>query len=292
MRMTIRQFRQYIALAGAAATVALALSAILFGTLHTRAQRTEVIFLDVGQGDSVLIKTRYGQNILIDAGRDMRVLDRLGRNLSFFDRTLDMVIATHPDSDHIAGLVGVVERYHVKLMLDSGVVHDSAVFKALAEAVAQKQIPVRLVESRQTYELGEGMVLDVLYPNSSFAGQDIDDNNAASIIIKFSDKNIDYILTGDAPSEAEEELVALYGSHVGAEVLKAGHHGSNTSSSDLFLDSVAPEVVVIQVGADNRYNHPSHQVLKRFEKRALPVLRNDELGDIRFVSDGEFVEWR
>ncbi|MBI2050493.1 MAG: hypothetical protein HYT31_01665 [Parcubacteria group bacterium] len=120
----------------------------------------------------------------------------------------------------------------------------------------------------------------------------IEDNNAASIVVKFSDGDIDYILTGDAPAEVEDALVASYGDFLDAEVLKAGHHGSNTSSSDLFLDTVTPEVAVIQVGADNRYGHPNFRVLKRLEARHIPVLRNDELGDIRMVSDGEVVEWR
>ncbi|MBI2636705.1 MAG: hypothetical protein HYW81_00735, partial [Parcubacteria group bacterium] len=148
------------------------------------------------------------------------------------------------------------------------------------------------VESRQTYELGEGVVLDVLFPDQSFVGRDIEDNNAASIIVKFSDGDIDFILTGDAPQAVEDELAARYGDYLDAEVLKAGHHGSNTSSSDLFLDTVTPEVAVIQVGADNRYGHPNFRVLKRLEARHIPVLRNDELGDIRMVSDGEFVELR
>jgi len=185
-----------------------------------------------------------------------------------------------------------LERYSVGVLLDPGVVHDSAVFEALQEVVSRKQIPIRYVESRQTYELGAGVVLDVLFPSRSFVGKHIDDNNAASIIVKFSDGDIDFILTGDAPAEVENELAARYGAYLDAEVLKAGHHGSNTSSSDIFLDAVTPEVAVIQVGADNPYNHPNFRVLKRFEARRIPILRNDELGDIRLVSDGEFVEWR
>ncbi|MEK7189328.1 MAG: MBL fold metallo-hydrolase [Patescibacteria group bacterium] len=289
--MTIKGFRHIISFTAAVASVTVILTAVLFVRTHARSQQTEVIFLDIGQGDSVLIKTRYGQNILIDGGRDNRVLDRLGRNLPFFDRRLDMVIATHPDADHIAGLVPVLARYDVGLVLDPGVTHDSAVFEALYNVINQKQIPVRYVESRQTYELGEGITLDVLYPNRSFVGKDIEDNNVASIIVKFTDHEIDYMLTGDAPSEVENALVASYGKYLDAEVLKAGHHGSDTSSSDLFLDAVAPEVAVIQVGADNRYGHPSFRVLNRLKARNIPVLRNDELGDITLATDGETVEW-
>lgn len=290
--MILKHFKQIIILTSGVVVIFFALTIILFISIHARSQQTEVIFLDVGQGDSVLIKTKYGQNILIDGGRDNRVLDRLGRNLSFFDRRFDMVIATHPDSDHIAGLIPVLERYDVDLILDPGVIHDSSVFEALQEVIRRKQILVRYVESRQTYEFGEGIILDVLFPDHSFVGKDINDNNAASIIIKFSDGEIDYIFTGDAPFEVEDQLVAIYGVYLDSEVLKIGHHGSKTSSSDLFLDAVAPEVYVIQVGKDNRYNHPNFRVLRRLMDRNIPILRNDQMGDIRLVSDGEFVELR
>jgi len=268
------------------------LTIVLFAGVNTREGTTEVIFLDVGQGDSVLIKTKYGQNILIDGGRDNRVLDRLGRNLSFFDRKFDMVIATHPDSDHIAGLIPVLERYEVDLILDPGVIHDSSVFRAMHEVINKKDIPIKYIESRQTYEFGEDITLDVLFPNKSFVGKDIEDNNAASIIIKFSDGEIDYIFTGDAPKEVEDELVALHGEYLDSEVLKIGHHGSITSSSNLFLDAITPEVAVIQVGKDNRYNHPNFRILRNLQNKNIPVLRNDEMGDIKLISDGEIVELR
>ncbi|MBI4122724.1 MAG: MBL fold metallo-hydrolase [Parcubacteria group bacterium] len=290
--MTLKRFKYIIALTAGAAGVSVALSVVLLVAANARSSQTEVIFLDVGQGDGVLIKTRYGQNILIDGGRDNRILDRLGRNLSFFERSFDLVIATHPDSDHIAGLVPVLERYDVGLLLDPGVVHDSSVFEALRDVIAQKRTPVRYVASRQTYELGEGVVLDVLFPNKSFVGQTIADNNAASIVVKFSDGEIDYVFTGDAPTEVEDALVAAVGDGLDAEVLKIGHHGSHTSSSDLFLDAVMPEIAVIQVGKDNPYGHPAFRVLKRLESRRIPVLRNDYAGDIKLVSDGMFVELR
>jgi beta-lactamase superfamily II metal-dependent hydrolase len=203
-----------------------------------------------------------------------------------------MVIATHPDSDHIAGLIPVLERYDVDLLLDPGIIHDSSVHEAFNEVIEQKQIPVTYIESRHTYDLGEDVILDVLFPNKSFVGKDIDNNNAASIIIKFTDGEIDYVFTGDAPADVENQLVALHGVYLDSEVLKIGHHGSDTSSSDIFLDMITPEVAVIQVGKDNRYNHPNFRVLRSLQDRNIPVLRNDELGDIKLLSDGEFVEWR
>ena len=290
--MILKHLKQITALTAGACAISLTLTIVLFFSLHARAQHTEVIFLDIGQGDSILIKTKYGQNILIDGGKDNKVLDRLGRNMSFFDRKLDIVIATHPDADHIGGLVSVLARYDVGLFLDPGVVHDSSVYGALWDAIRQKNIPIQYVSSQEQYQLGESVLLDVLYPNHSFVGQDIEDNNRASIVAKFSDGEIDYMLTGDAPIEVENELVAEYGNYLQAEVLKLGHHGSKTSSGDLFLDAVNPEAAIVSAGKDNQFGHPNFRVIKNLRDRRIEVLRTDETGDIRLISDGEYVELR
>jgi len=288
--MILKHLKQIIFLVAGAACVSVILCVVLFIGIRARTGQSEVIFLDVGQGDSILIKTKYGQNILIDGGKDNKVLDRLGRNLSFFDRKLDMVIATHPDADHIGGLVSVLERYDVDLLLDPGVVHDSSMYEAMWDIVREKQIPVQYVSQRQIYEFGDDIIMDILYPNHDLIGKDIDDNNLASIVAKFSDGKIDYMLTGDAHIETEDELVALFGSHLDSEVLKAGHHGSKSSSGELFLDAVNPEVAVISCGRNNKFGHPTFRVLKNLRDRGIKVLRTDEIGDVRLVSDGEYVE--
>ena len=290
--MILKHLKQIIFLAAGAASVSVILCVILFVGIRARSNQTEVIFLDIGQGDSTLIKTKYGQNILIDGGKDNKVLDRLGRNLSFFDRKLDMVIATHPDADHIGGLISVLERYNVDLLLDPGVVHDSSMYEAMWDIVKEKQIPVQYVSERLIYEFGDNILMDVIYPNHDLVGKDIDDNNLASIVAKFSDGKIDYMLTGDAHIETEDELVALFGSYLESEVLKAGHHGSKTSSGELFLNAVRPEVAVVSCGRNNKFGHPSFRVLKNFRDRGISVLRTDEIGDVRLVSDGEYVELR
>lgn len=290
--MSLKRLKHIIALVAGATVISIMLAIVMFFSIRSRDKNTEVIFFDVGQGDSILIKTKYGQNILIDGGKDNRVLDRLGRNLSFFDRKIDIVIATHPDADHIGGLASVLERYDVGIILDSGVVHDSSIYGALWNIVKDKKIPMRYIESEQVYELGEQMELDILYPNISFAGKDIDDNNLASIVAKFFDGEIDYMLTGDAPSEVENELIKTYGARLESEILKAGHHGSDTSSSDEFLDTVKPEAAILSLGANNSYGHPKPRVINRLKQRNVQILRTDEMGDIRLVSDGEFVELR
>ncbi|PIQ79953.1 MAG: MBL fold metallo-hydrolase [Parcubacteria group bacterium CG_4_9_14_0_2_um_filter_41_8] len=290
--MLLKHLKRIIILISGATVLSCVLTVVLFFNIHARSGSAEIIFLDVGQGDSILIKTRYGQNILIDGGKDNRVLDRLGRNLSFFDHKLDMVIATHPDADHIGGLVSVLERYDVDLFLDPGIVHDSSMYEAMWSIINSKKIPVNYVSQRQIYEFGDNVILDVLYPNIDFVGKDIEDNNLASIVAKFSDNKIDAMLTGDAHIETENELVALYGSYLESEILKAGHHGSDTSSSEEFLDTVKPEVAILSVGADNSYGHPKPRTINRLKARLITILRTDETGDIRLVSDGEYVELR
>ena len=290
--MILKHLKQIIFLVAGATSVSVILCVILFVGIRARSNQTEVIFLDIGQGDSTLIKTKYGQNILIDGGKDNKVLDRLGRNLSFFDRKLDMVIATHPDADHIGGLISVLERYNVDLLLDPGVVHDSSMYEAMWDIVKEKQIPVQYVSERLIYEFGDNILMDVIYPNHDLVGKDIDDNNLASIVAKFSDGKIDYMLTGDAHIETEDELVEIFGSYLESEVLKAGHHGSKSSSGELFLNAVRPEVAVISCGRNNKFGHPTFRVLKNFRDRGVRVLRTDEIGDVRLVSDGEYVELR
>ena len=287
--MTIKRYKQLISLVAGLAMIVLILTIRLYWQEHNK-PNVEVVFLDIGQGDSILIKTKYNQQILIDGGPDNKVLDRLGRNLPFYDHDLDIVIATHPDAEHVAGLVSVPERYKVGLFLGGGLVHDTAIYKALGEMVQQKQIPARFVASRQVYDLGDNLFLDILYPNTSFVGQDIKDNNNASIIAKLTDGEVDYLFTGDATVETESELIKAYGAYLNSEILKVGHHGSRTSTGDLFLQAVSPEAAVIQVGKQNRYGHPSAVILDRLGALNIPIFRNDELGDIKMVSDGESVE--
>ena len=287
--MTLKRYQQIIVLLTGLTLVIIVLTFILYWQARNK-PNVEVVFLDVGQGDSILIKTKYNQQILIDGGPDANVLGRLGRHLPFYDKDLDLVIATHPDADHIAGLVDVLKRYRVGLMLEPGLAHPTGIYQALQQEIAKKSITQHLVASRQIYDLGDNLFLDVLYPDTSFVGQDLEDANSASIVVRLTDGQIDYLFTGDAPIETEDKIAALYGSGLDSEILKLCHHRRKTSSSEPFLEAVAPEAAVISVGRDNRYGHPSLTILNRLKKLQIPVLRTDELGDIKLRSDGEYVE--
>ncbi len=241
--------------------------------------RLHVWFLDVGQGDAILIQTPSGQQILIDGGPSpSALLDQLGEVLPFWDRSLDMVILTHPDDDHMAGLIPLFDRYQVGKALDSLLPDswDGAAWLVTAEAAG-----VRREMVAPGMRLASGpTVLTVLSPLdcSKAAGNDL------SVVLRLEYGQSTMLLTGDAEQEAEQTM--LRGSMpLRADVLKVGHHGSNASTSPEFLAAVQPRLAVISVGAENRYGHPAPELLQRLQ--GIEVLRTDQRGRIELVSDGQ-----
>ena len=257
-----------------------------FWLTYQAVSELEVDFLDIGQGDAVLIKAPFGQNILIDGGPDNSVIKRLGENLPWWDKKIDLMILTHPHDDHATGLIEVIKRYKVKKILYTGVVHTSPNYLVWLELVRDRQIPLTIIDRPQKIILGKHCVLDILYPAKSLLGQTVNNLNNSSIVVKLIYEETKFLLTGDAEIEVEQELVES-NIDLTAQVLKAGHHGSDTSSSIEFLQAVKPEIVVIQVGIDNDFGHPSRRVIKRLERTGAQVLRNDLDGTVKLVSDGK-----
>ncbi|MFA5317995.1 MAG: MBL fold metallo-hydrolase [Patescibacteria group bacterium] len=245
-----------------------------------------VNFLDVGQGDAVLIQTPYDQNILIDGGdADSKILRQLPKFMPFWDREIDLMVLTHPHDDHVGGLVKVAERYKVKKILYTGVVHNSPAYLAWLAVVRDKNIPVTIIDRPQTIALGEDLKMEILYPFESLLNKEVENLNNSSIVAKLIYKNNSFLFSGDAEMEIEQELLGA-GIDLSADVFKAGHHGSDTSNSESFIDAVQPDYVIIQVGEDNDFGHPSLRVLKRFERIGAEVCRNDLDGWVQVVSDG------
>ncbi len=249
--------------------------------------RLHVAFLDVGQGDATLIQTPDGRQVLIDGGRyPSRVLAQLGQQMPFWDHSLDLVVATHPDDDHAAGLVSVVERYDVDGVMTNGATADDAGYAALLAAAKATGAPVLVARPGQTIDLGDGARLDILSAGGDASLAD----NDASIVARLTYGELSVLLTGDAGEAAEAALLAG-GQLAPTVVLKAGHHGANTSSGAAFLAAVRPQVVVISVGADNSYGHPAPAMLQRAAEVGATVLRTDEIGTIELISDGERMWW-
>lgn len=257
--------------------------------LYAWAQATDglvrVHMLGIGQGDAVLIMTATGNQILIDGGPDGTILSKLGEYLPSWDRDLDMVIATHKDSDHINGLIAVLERYEVSHIVHGLERSGTAVGRKWDASVAAEDALVTEGVSGVTIDIGASTSLEVLYPYASRAGTENKDANNNSIVIMLKHENVRMLLTGDAESPVERQLV-VDGAVVKADVLKAGHHGSKTSTTPEFLTAVGPQAVLISVGGNNRYGHPHLSVLERLEQFGIPYYRTDQKGDVTVTSDG------
>lgn len=264
--------------------LALVAAAVWLGVLGLPDGQLHVYFLDVGQGDAILIVAPDGRQILIDGGPSpTALLSELGAVLPFWDRHLDLVVLTHPDGDHITGLIPLLERYRVAQVLDTPLSEDATLAVSWLESL--KRAGIERIYAQRGMVLRVGAVqLTVLNPRAvPMTGTASDDNNNA-IVLRLDYGRSSVLLTGDAEQEAEADMIAA-GLPLPADVLKVGHHGSNGSSSAAFLAAVAPQIAVIQVGAQNTFGHPHPAVLARLS--AAQVLRTDQHGRIEMISDGK-----
>jgi len=238
-----------------------------------------VAVLDVGQGDAIFVQTPSGQQVLIDGGpSETALLPQLGRQMPFWDRSLDLVMLTHPDDDHVTGLVSVLERYRVKQVVHRPLELDSAVYELWRRLLAEEGARIHHGEEGLQLTLGEEVGLVVLHPGAELE----EGTNDNSVVIRVTYGQMSLLLTGDVTTNVEEKLMA--GQHVQSMLLKVAHHGSCGSTSQTFLDAVAPQLAVISVGAENRFDHPCADVVERLE--GIPTYRTDEHGTVEIISDG------
>jgi competence protein ComEC len=279
--MSFKLYKILLILGIAAVIVAM----LLFWLSYRTPKDLEVDFLDVGQGDAILIKTSSGQNILIDGGSDKSVIKRLGENLSWWDKQIDLMILTHPHDDHVTGLIDVLKRYKVKKILYTGVVHDAPNYLTWLNLVHDKKISLTIIDKKQTINLSEDAKMEILYPDQSLLNKNLADLNDSSIVIKLIHGKNKFLLTGDA-SENVEKILLTNGADLSADVLKVAHHGSQYSSSQEFLEKVKPLTAVIMVGKDNDFGHPSLRTIMRLKRAGAEIFRTDEKGTIKIFSDG------
>ncbi|MEK7202806.1 MAG: ComEC/Rec2 family competence protein [Patescibacteria group bacterium] len=251
-------------------------------------RQMEVDFLDVGQGDAILIKTSGGQNVLIDGGPDRRIIKRLGENLNWWDGQIDLMVLTHPHDDHVSGLIDVIKKYRVKKIIYSGVVSNSPNYLAWLKLVLDKKINLTIINRPQIIKLSDGCQLEIIYPQESLLGLEMGNLNNSSLIIRMVYGKTKFLFVGDAEEQVE---VKLLNSKVDltADVLKVGHHGSDTSSGQRFLEKINPRIAVIEVGKDNTFGQPNLRIIKRLERLGAKVLRTDQLGTIKLFSDQQKV---
>ncbi|MBQ7799267.1 MAG: MBL fold metallo-hydrolase [Oscillospiraceae bacterium] len=245
-----------------------------------------VHFIDVGQGDSALISCG-GVNILIDAGENNKGDEVLLKLKELNIECLDYVIGTHAHSDHIGGLDTVLNGVEVKNIILSDLpdklIPNTKTYSDLLDAIVENEVNLIAAEVGASYKIGEGKLTLLAPVNNKYS-----DLNDWSIVARFEFGQTRFLFTGDAEEGAEEDI--LYGgADLAATLLKAGHHGSSTSSSQKFLDAVDPEIVVISVGEGNSYGHPNTEALTRFASIGAEVYRTDIDGDITAVSDGKTI---
>ncbi len=238
----------------------------------------KVTFFDVGQGDAIFIETPQGHQILIDGGPGKKVVDKVGKALPFWDKSIDLMILTHPDADHITGLVGVLEQYKVENVLWTGVRADTNIFAAWERALGNEETRITLARTGQKlfWNKDPNVFMEILHPDDAGITS-AKATNDTSVMSKFVYSGHSLLFTGDITKAVEQKLVDQ-GLDLRADVLKVPHHGSKYSSSEAFLAAVSPSTAIIQVGAKNSYGHPTEEVLSRLGD--IPVLRTDQESDI------------
>lgn len=244
----------------------------------TAGHEMQVHFIDVGQGDSILIESPSGKTMLIDGGvkgAGQQIVSYL-KELEI--NKLDIVVATHPDADHIGGLIPVLDNMTIEQFYDSGKVHTSQTFVEMLTRIDEKNIPYHVPKIGDDIEFDKDVNVKVLNANDQAT-----DNNDASIVLKMTYGNVSFLLTGDAGVALEKEMLQY---DVKATVLKAGHHGSNTSSSEEFIQAVKPEVTILSYGEDNKYGHPHAEIVDRLQAIGSKIYATADLGTITVSTDG------
>lgn len=252
-----------------------------------------VSFLDVGQGDAVLIQTAQGHDILVDGGPDHAAVTRvLGRKMPFWDRRIDMLVLTHPHSDHLAGLIEVLRRYRVQRVLQPAAEYESPMYDEWLRLVEEKGVAVSTAREGLRITSGDGLIIEVLGPDRGLLQHRADADDLATVL-RVRRGRVSFLLTADIGREAEAAL-ATRRTTLGSTVLKVGHHGSATSTSPAFLATVEPVAAVISVGGDNRFGHPDEEVTARLDDALGPdlVYRTDRHGTIEFITNGTWLRVR
>ncbi len=247
----------------------------------------KVAFLSVGQGDSIYIEAPNGRQMLIDGGPRGSLIKPLASVMPVGDTSIDVVLLTHPDADHYAGLVDLVKSYSIGTVIESGKTSNAKTYLELESLISDKQIPkiIARAGTRVDLDAAQGIVFTVLFPNGDVSKIPTND---ASIVGRLVYKEDSVMFTGDAPIKTENYLLSAYKTEdLQSEILKVGHHGSRTSTSEAFLRAVQPTIAIISAGKDNKYGHPHQETLKKLAIFGIQPLVTKDKGTITFLSDGK-----
>ncbi|MES2224648.1 MAG: MBL fold metallo-hydrolase [Patescibacteria group bacterium] len=245
--------------------------------------KTHVYMLNIGQGDSFLIVADDGRKMLIDGGLDTTILSELSKVLPSGDDTIDVVLATHPDADHIGGLQYVFQRYRVGMFLTADVGTDTKTYTDMYKQVLAEGIPAYYVRHGMMVSLAPNATFTVLFPDRDTS---MWKTNEASVVGRLNVGSRSILFTGDSPSSVESFLVKAEPLELHADLLKLGHHGSKYSSSAEYLKAVAPTLGLVSAGVDNKYGHPNADVLGRLDAAVIPWVSTQQKGTVEFYTDG------
>lgn len=242
----------------------------------------QVIFFDIGQGDSIFVETPQKHQIIIDSGPGKKtLLDKASNVIPFWDKTIDLIILTHTDNDHISGFFELLDNYTVENILWSGIGSDSSKSKKWEKMIKLEGANIYTAEDINKIIFGD-VFFEIISPDKYIIENYSKNANDLSVVSKMTYKNNSFLLTGDITNKIEKEIIYK---DIDAEVLKVAHHGSKYSSSIDFIKKVNPLIAIIQVGK-NSYGHPAPETLTRLSNFDIKVLRTDINGDIKIVSDG------
>jgi competence protein ComEC len=239
-------------------------------------------FIDVGQADCILVHTPAGHNMLVDAGNNADAETVTGYLSRQGVKKIDVLVGTHPHEDHIGAMDVVIQQYQIGKIYMPKVSTNTKTFRDVLLAIKGKGLKVTSPVPGSTIDLDPTVQVQILAPNSA----KYKDLNNYSIVLKVTYGQTSFLLTGDAERESEKEMLAK-GYDLKADLLKVGHHGSNSSTSAAFLKTVAPTYAIISVGADNKYGHPSQTTINRLNRAGIKVYRTDQNGTVTAKSDGQ-----
>jgi competence protein ComEC len=256
----------------------------LYHSITISDKKFHLIFCDVGQGDGIFIRTPDGHDIVIDGGPgDFSMTDCLSRHMPFWDRDLDAVYLTHPDADHLTGLIEVVKTYNIKYFGTSNAPKDTEVYKELIKNISDKKLEIHYLRRGDRVVTNDGMRMQILWPSKEFANSKSLETNDYSLVHLLEFGDFRAVLTGDVPSIYLNSLMPLIGR---IDVFKPPHHGSRTGIDAFTFQHTVPKYAVLSFGAKNRYGHPNIEVLNLIKEAKIPYLSTID-GDVEIVSDGK-----
>lgn len=262
------------------------LSIFLFWTVFHNKKEGILTFavLNVGQGDALYIESPTGVQVIVDGGPGNNLLKEIPKVMSWHDRSIDMIVVTNPDADHYEGFIKLIDKYSVESLLEPGTTNSYPAYEVFENKIVQKNIEKVLARRGQTIDLGGGAYLQVLFPDRNVSEVS---PNTGSIVMKLVYGETSVLLQGDSISNIEQYLLELDGDYLKSDILKAGHHGSKTSSIEEYIAKVSPDFAVISSGKNNSYGHPHKETIETFNKLKIKTYNTCNNGRIEFESDGK-----